>query len=421
MRLLSFHLAWTLFAIFSVAAFAFSYNNRYSQLTGVSIRLRFALADLGLTERFLADWISTSDIIMMSGSVAIALVLITKKFDDWMAVFVSLVLFVYGVTITRPYESFIVLPTRIRWLLFTVRMAAIWYFLVLCYLFPDGRFVPRWTRYLAILWGVICLAWLFFPAAPFNLVYIDPGKQGSAISLILFLGWMGTGIYAQVYRFLKVSDLAQRQQTKLVVFGIAASILGLVAFLLPASLVPSVDRPGIPRLIYVMIGVPALYFATLLVPISITISILRYRLWDIDVIIRRTVVYTMLTIALALTYFGSVIFLQNLIHYVTGETSQIAIVISTLGIAVLFTPFRRRIQSFIDRRFYRRRYDMEHTVEAFAETLRGEVDLDRLSDHLVEVVRETMQPESVWLWMRTPAHNHKVEEETFPEQRMKER
>jgi hypothetical protein len=149
-----------------------------------------------------------------------------------------------------------------------------------------------------------------------------------------------------------------------------------------------------------MAGVPALYLATLLVPISITISILRYRLWDIDLIIRRTLVYAILTTALALTYFGSVILLQRVFVILTGDTSPLTIVISTLAIAALFSPFRRGIQNFIDRRFNRRRFDAERMLQAFASTLRDEVDLDRLSGLLVAIVQETMQPESVSLWVK---------------------
>jgi uncharacterized membrane protein YuzA (DUF378 family) len=404
-------LAWALSALFSVTAFIVSYSHRFSQLTGVSIRLRFVLWEIGLKDTFLSGYLSAADVVMMSVCILIALLLALKRFDDWMAVFVSLVLFVYGVTLTRPLEAFVVLPDRIRWLLFTVRMLAIGSFLVFGYVFPDGRFVPRWTRFMAITWSILCLAWLLFPRLPLNLVYYDSNKPGSAPTLIFFLIWMLTGLWAQVYRYRRVSTPLQRQQTKLVVFGMVAAILGLVAFLLLVSLFPEINKPGLARLVYVMAGVPALYLVTLLVPISIAISILRYRLWDIDLIIRRTLVYSLLTAALALVYFGSVVLLQSIFTSAGGERSTIAIVLSTLAIAALFSPLRGRIQSFIDRRFYRRRYNIEQTLQAFAEAQRDEVDLDRLSDHLVAIVQETMQPESVSLWLKRPrVDNHERHE-----------
>jgi hypothetical protein len=140
----------------------------------------------------------------------------------------------------------------------------------------------------------------------------------------------------------------------------------------------------------------------LLIPLSIGVAILRHRLWDVDIVINRTLVYGALTALLALVYFGGVTATQAIFRAFTGqeEQPQLAIVVSTLVIAALFNPLRRRIQSFIDRRFYRRKYDARKTLEAFSAKIRDETDLEALSDDLVGVVRETMNPTHVSLWLR---------------------
>jgi hypothetical protein len=135
-------------------------------------------------------------------------------------------------------------------------------------------------------------------------------------------------------------------------------------------------------------------------PLVIGIAIFRHRLWDIDILIRRTLVYSILTVILTLVYFGSVVLLQALFTEVIGHQTPVAIVLSTLVIAAFFTTLRRRIQTFIDRRFYRQKYDAERVLADFSTILREKVDLDHLTNSILEVVKDSMQPEHVSIWLR---------------------
>jgi hypothetical protein len=179
----------------------------------------------------------------------------------------------------------------------------------------------------------------------------------------------------------------ERQQIKWFVYAAALVALGAPLAATPSSVL-NVVFGGL----------------SMLLPAAVGIAILRYRLYDIDVIVNRTLVYGALTALLAGIYFGSVVVLQNVFGLLTGESrSALVTVLSTLGIAALFSPLRQRLQAAVDRRFYRRKYDASRTLAAFGATLRDDVELGALSDRLLEVVDETMQPASASLWLKEPA------------------
>ena len=282
------------------------------------------------------------------------------------------------------------LPPTLLWLIPLLAFLANTCITLTAYLFPSGQFVPRWMRWISVAvigyWAAVC----FFRTSAFST---------SWLAFLLLLGFIASMLLVQVYRYRRVSTPLQRQQTKWVVYGTSIAVVGDIGSRLVYLfvLVPLLHRtPLAVSIEYVLI-----YLSLLPLPLTVGFAILRARLWDIDVIINRTLVYGTLTASLALVYTGLVIGLQLLVQGLIGG-SQLAIVASTLAIAALFQPLRRRIQAIIDRRFYRRKYDAARALAAFSATLRNEVDLDALRKHLLNVVQETMQPAHVSLWLRPP-------------------
>ncbi len=275
-------------------------------------------------------------------------------------------------------------------------------------LFPDGRLLSR--RWRLVVWldliAVMCLfAWAFEPGPLGNLGLVRIANPFGVEGLAALLGTLGlvglfmtlavavAGGISLVVRFRRARGV-ERQQLKWLAFSgvvfCAVFAIGPVLWYLPES-------PGAERIWTVLFLLGA---ST--IPVAVGIAILRYRLYEIDLLINRTLVYGILTVSLALVYFGGVAATQTIFRALTDqeEQPQLAIIVSTLVIAALFNPLRRRIQSFIDRRFYRRKYDAARTLEVFSAKLRDETDLDTLRDDLVGVVRETMQPAHVSLWLR---------------------
>jgi uncharacterized membrane protein YhdT len=226
--------------------------------------------------------------------------------------------------------------------------------------------------------GIEGFSSVYYSVVLFTMVFVLIGAVVFAVFMRL---WRSTGVERQRIKWFPYAAVASAIAT-----GLAYGIPGLIDTPL------WFERTGIALNIAL---VPA-------VPIAIGIAILRYRLYDIDLLINRTLVYVSLTVMLGVVYFGSVAYLQYAFRALTGHEAfpQLTIAISTLAIAALFNPLRIRIQAFIDRRFYRRKYDAAKTLEAFSARLRDETDLDGLNEELIAVVQETMQPEHVSLWLR---------------------
>lgn len=320
---------------------------------------------------------------------AMAALLFWRRSHDRMAYFGSLTLLTFGGAVGGFQSNFTSSSLVWNLIVFVPFLVGQTAFLVFFYLFPSGRFVPRWTIWPALL---SVLYWYAMTADP----DLNSGPLG-----ILILPFLLTTIIAQVYRYRRVSTFRERQQTKWLVFGFVLAMLifilsRVLVFILPPAVLNSQVAGN-------LVGGGSADLALMLIPIFLGIAILRDRLFDIDLIINRTLVYGLLTGILAALYIGLTIGLESLVGLIARQSSQpVGIVLSTLAIAALFQPLRHRIQNVIDRRFYRRKYDAQKALAAFASTLHNEVDLEQLGEHVLAVVNETMQPAHASLWLRAP-------------------
>jgi hypothetical protein len=398
-RLLLARLVWVMVALLTVGVLVLSIPSEFARLRSpctdtVScswlIRLTAEnareLSNIGLSVDLFAAYFIWLEAAFTVVPIAVGAIIFWRRPDDRMAFLVSLVLLMYWAGTTFP-GHLLELPRAWEVSSSVVALVGVGAMLLFVYVFPDGHFVPRWARWLALVSIMVFVPTILFPYSSLSL-WGHP-----LLNALVSAGAFGAVALVQIYRYRLVSNFAQRQQTKWVVLGIVAAAVGYCMFL-----VLNLLQGGI---LANLLGYSAALLLLFLLPISIVVAVLRYRLYDIDIIINRTLVYSTLTAMLVALYFAAIVVLQRSFVILTGQQSTLAVVASTLLIAALLNPLRRRIQYFIDCSFYRSKYDARKTLEAFSTKLRNETNLEAVSGDLVAVVKETKQPAHATLWLRS--------------------
>jgi hypothetical protein len=344
-------------------------------------------------------WITlTQELLLVTGLALVGLVLFWRKPRQWPAILFSLAMITYGPYITGVLDALLAASPQWQAPIRLVQTLGIGSAVLSGYLFPDGRFVPPWTRLLTLGWIPWILAGLVVPGL--FLDFTNPYTV-HVPGLLALIGWLFTTLLAQGNRYLVASGQMQRRQTRWVLLCMTNTIVTYGVLMALRLFVPSFDQPGTGSLIYTLIGYPLFLLSLPVSPVIIFIAILRHHLFDIDTLVNRALVYGTLTFTLGLIYAGSILLLEFLLSGLTGG-SQLALVGSTLATAALFQPLRGWIQQQIDRRFYRRKYDAAKTLAALSATLRQEVDLPQICERIRTVVQETVQPTAVFLWLPPP-------------------
>lgn len=328
--------------------------------------------------------------------VALATLIYWRRADDRMALFCAYMLVTFGGGVIGDAMGSLQGMNAVLFLLATTVQSAGQIALVvfLC-VFPDGRFTPRWTIWLALIQAIPWLGAYFPDVRALDILATIRNGPYQIIIVMLLL------VVAQIYRYQRVSTERQRQQTKWVVYGITTGLGLFVTILFVGNVILNEgaheNGQGQFTISAVFTGL------LLLIPISISVAILRSRLYGIDIIIRRTLIYGSLTAILAGVYYLGVVGAERVVSQITGKAAgqqPVAIVLTTLALFALFQPLRHGLQRVIDRRFYRGKYDAERALASFGSALRGEVDLDHLSQRLTAVVEDTMRPATLSLWLR---------------------
>lgn len=381
-------IAWILIAAASVALYidampryyhqALTLTNQDGFISRSPAEWRDGLHQLGLSPTFYAVYAVVGRSLMALSLVITGVVIVSRRSRDWFALFLTASLLVFGCTtppVSDEYAHTAIAPFVQLFSGFGQS------FLLILYLFPDGKFVPRWTR-----WTAVVLIASFF---------VSYSRVQSAI--LLFFGV--TLVFAPVYRYRYVATPRERQQMKWAVAGLMLAVLVIIIDILLYPAFPALASTDRSRVIFDFVTLTAVVIAFSLVPVFIGIAILRYKLWEIDVLVNRTLVYGSLTLSLGGLYIGGVVGLEALFRGLTGQRSDLAIAIVTLAVAALFNPWRRQLQRFIDQRFYRHKYDAARTLAHFSTRMRDEVDIDLLTADMLTVTNETLHPAFVAFWL----------------------
>lgn len=367
---------WPLMAILTVGMFLASLPARYMQLLNPSgdVRVGLALpvldpAELSTSPQFYASYNLALEVLYALLFFAVALVIFWRVRNDRMALFASFVLLTFGTASTptmqalaEPQTAWYMLPTTLG----VVAELSIGAFI---FLFPDGRFAPRWTLWPFVLWAAHYSLNLF-PTSPFY-----PEKWPPVLHSLLWLVVAVSAAFSLVYKYRHVLGPVQREQTRWVVFGMVVGVLGAVASSLPTMLLGPPRHLGHPwSVFHELVHVPLLYSFLALIPLTIGISIVHYRLWDIDIIINRTLVYLPLTGILAGLYSASMVLFQKLSVAITGERSDAAVVLTTLVIASVFTPVKEKVQTVVDKS-YKQARDPARKLKMFNKQMESFIEM----------------------------------------------
>ena len=334
--------------VLTLVLYAAGLTPAFTELRRAFLGYEAALLQFNLSVDFFATYFVFLELAKMAAFLTTAAVIFWRRSEDWMAIFLSLMLVTFGADVVSGVirnlgggQPAWRLPADIVVVFGQVSVV------VFFFLFPDGRFIPRWTRWLALIWAGWMLIAIFLPLG-------DPMTWPSPVIFLVLLVAYGSASLAQLYRYVRHASPLQRQQTKWVVFGLGAAVfLGWIIPILPRVIFPALSQPTSQGLLYIGLSSTLSVIAVSLMPISLGLAILRYRLWDIDFVINRSLVYGALTMVLVALLGGSLLLISLVFQNLGGgQQSVIALVSAALIFGAVFQPTRRRLQGFVDRRFY---------------------------------------------------------------------
>ena len=396
---------WAAILIWLLGTLTVAVAARIRQLSTMANQPGSAVLQLGMSpEVYIAIEIALEVTVVIAFTLT-ALLIAWRRSHDWFALSVSVAFVAYIVWIAPPLDALAVRDHAWKLSSQLAQALGMWAATTFFFLFPDGRFVPRWTRFLPALSAVDITIGTIFPESPFNIV--DPFAV-SYLGFAIRMAWWFVGLFAQLYRLFRVAGPIQRQQTKLIVLALVVGVTFYALCYLPRVYFSLAGDSGATDQLYRLLAPTVFLIGLLIIPVLASFSMLRYHLWDVDVILNRGLVYGGLTVALVIVYVTSVFLLQRLLGSIGDQDTDLAVFGATVAIVGLFSPARRFLQDGIERVFFRRRYDAKRILEGFGATLHDHVDVNRLSDQLVAVMDEMVHPGTVSLWLH-PAVQQSLE------------